>query len=494
KEAGIIAGLEVERIVNEPTAASLAYGLDKKADEKIAVFDLGGGTFDISILEIAEGVFEVKSTNGDGHLGGDDFDQRILEWLADEFNNQEGVDLKKDPMALQRLRESAEKAKMELSSTTETEINLPFITATDSGPKHLNITLTRAKFEQLCDDLFERLVAPCETALKEGKIAKSNIDEVVLVGGSTRIPKVQELVKNLFGKEPHRGVNPDEVVAMGAGIQGGILGGDVDKDIVLLDVTPLTLGIETLGGVMTKLIESNTTIPIKKTEVFSTAADNQPAVEIHVLQGERAQAAANKTIGRFHLDGIPPAQRGVPQIEVSFDIDANGILNVSAKDLGTGKEQNITITASSGLTEDEINSMKDEAKSHEEDDKKFKENIETKNRGDQLAFQTEKQLEEMKDKLDNDAQDKIRKALEDLKEANKGEDMELIKTSIDALNTAWNDVSQSMYQQAASQQEPPPPGGEEPKAEPDPGAEKGGKKKKKNDKEVKDADFEVVDD
>ncbi|MFC1492517.1 molecular chaperone DnaK [candidate division KSB1 bacterium] len=491
KEAGIIAGLEVERIVNEPTAASLAYGLDKKADEKIAVFDLGGGTFDVSILEIADGVFEVKSTNGDGHLGGDDFDQRILDWLADEFKNQEGVDLRNDPMALQRLRESAEKAKMELSSTSETEINLPFITATDSGPKHLNLTLTRAKFEQLCDDLFERLIAPCEKALKDGKISKSKIDEVVLVGGSTRIPKVQELVKNLFGKEPHRGVNPDEVVAMGAAIQGGILGGDVDKDIVLLDVTPLTLGIETLGGVMTKLIESNTTIPTKKTEVFSTAADNQPAVEIHVLQGERAQAAANKTIGRFHLDGIPPAQRGVPQIEVSFDIDANGILNVSAKDLGTGKEQNITITASSGLTEDEINKMKDEASSHEEDDKKFKENVETKNRGDQLAFQTEKQLEEMKDKLDNDAQDKIRKALEDLKEANKGEDIEQIKTAIDDLNKAWNDVSQTMYQQAASQEEPPPPGGEEPQAEPK--AEKGGKKKK-DDKEVKDADFEVVDD
>ncbi len=491
KEAGVIAGLEVERIVNEPTAASLAYGLDKKTDEKIAVFDLGGGTFDISILEIADGVFEVKSTNGDGHLGGDDFDQRILDWLADEFKNQEGVDLRKDPMALQRLREAAEKAKMELSSTSETEINLPFITATDSGPKHLNLTLTRAKFEQLCDDLFERLVAPCETALKEGKIDKSKIDEVVLVGGSTRIPKVQELVKDLFGKEPHRGVNPDEVVAMGAAIQGGILGGDVEKDIVLLDVTPLTLGIETLGGVMTKLIESNTTIPTKKTEVFSTAADNQPAVEIHVLQGERAQAAYNKTIGRFHLDGIPPAPRGVPQIEVSFDIDANGILNVSAKDLGTGKEQNITITASSGLTDEEINKMRDEAKSHEEDDKSFKENVETKNRGDQLAFQTEKQLEEMKDKLDNDSQDKIRKALEDLKEANKGDDIEKIKTSIDELNKAWNDVSQTMYQQAASQQEPPPPGGEEPKADKD--GDKGGKKKK-DDKEVKDADFEVVDD
>ncbi len=497
KEAGTIAGLDVKRIVNEPTAASLAYGLDSKADEKIAVFDLGGGTFDVSILEIADGVFEVKATNGDGHLGGDDFDQRILDWLADEFKTQEGIDLRKDPMALQRLKEAAEKAKMELSTTTQTEINLPFITATDTGPKHLNLSLTRAKFEQLADDLFQRVIGPCEKALKDAKIAKGVIDEVVLVGGSTRIPKVQQIVQDLFGKEPHKGVNPDEVVAMGAAIQGGILGGDVDKDIVLLDVTPLTLGIETLGSVMTKLIEANTTIPVKKTEVFSTAADHQPSVEIHVLQGERSMAVDNKTIGRFHLDGIPPAPRGIPQIEVSFDLDANGILNVSAKDKGTGKEQQITITASSGLTEEEINKMKDDAKEHEEEDKKAREKVDVKNQGDQLVFQTEKQVEELKDKIDADSMEKIKNAVEELKEANKTEDIDKIKEEIEKVNKAWNEVSEEMYKQAAAQQ-PPPEG--------DPGAAGGAAGAgaeggagpqadgKADSSEIKDAEFEVVDD
>ncbi|MCK4965604.1 molecular chaperone DnaK, partial [bacterium] len=387
KEAGVIAGLDVKRIINEPTAASLAYGLDKKKDEKIAVYDLGGGTFDISILEIGDGVFEVKSTSGDTHLGGDDFDQNVIEWLVDEYKKQEGVDLSKDPMALQRLKEAAEKAKMELSSTVQTEINLPFITATESGPKHLVVTLTRSKFEQLCDDLFQRTVNPVKTALKDAKMSASDIDEVILVGGSTRIPKIQEMVKDLFGKEPHRGVNPDEVVAIGAGIQGGVLAGDV-KDVLLLDVTPLSLGIETLGGVFTKLIEANTTIPSKKSEIFSTAADNQTTVEIHVLQGEREMAVGNRTLGRFHLDGIPPAMRGIPQIEVTFDIDANGILGVTAKDKAMGKEQNIRIEASSGLTKEEIDNMKTEAKSHAAEDKKKKEEIDLKNQADQLVYQT----------------------------------------------------------------------------------------------------------
>jgi len=488
KEAGIVAGFDVKRIVNEPTAASLSYGLDKKTDEKIAVFDFGGGTFDISILEIAEGVFEVKSTNGDTHLGGDDIDHRLVNWIADEFKKQENIDLRNDPMALQRLKEAAEKAKMELSTTTQTEINLPFITATDTGPKHLNMTLTRSKFEQLSDDIFQRLVDPCMKALKDANLTKGDIDEVILVGGSIRIPKVQEIVKDIFGKEPHKGVNPDEVVAMGAAIQGGILGGDIDKDIVLLDVTPLTLGIETLGGVMTKLIEANSTIPIKKTEIFSTAADSQTTVEIHVLQGERPMAFDNKTIGRFHLDGIPPAPRGVPQIEVTFDIDANGILNVSAKDKATGKEQKITITASSGLSEDEIKKMKEDAKIHVDEDKRQREKVDIKNQADQTVWQTEKQIEEMKDKLDAETKNKLEAGVGRLKEALKTENTEEMKSAMDALTQIWNEASQKMYQQAA-QEAPPPPGGDERPKEPEEE-----KKEKKDDKEIKDADYEVVDD
>ncbi|MFC1554248.1 molecular chaperone DnaK [candidate division KSB1 bacterium] len=491
KESGLIAGLDVKRIVNEPTAAALAYGLDKKNDEKIAVFDFGGGTFDISILEIADGVFEVKSTNGDTHLGGDDIDQRLVDWIADEFKKSEGIDLRKDPMALQRLKEAGEKAKMELSTTNQTEINLPFITATDSGPKHLNLNLTRAKFEQLCDDIFNRLVEPCEKAIKDSGLKKSDIKEVVLVGGSTRIPKVQEIVQGIFGIEPHKGVNPDEIVAMGAAIQGGILGGDVDQDIVLLDVTPLTLGIETLGGVMTKLIEANATIPIKKTEIFSTAADNQTSVEIHVLQGERPMALDNKTIGRFHLDGLPPAPRGIPQIEVTFDIDANGILNVSATDKATGKVQNITITASSGLTEEEIDKMKNDAKVHAEEDVKIKEKVEVKNKADQMSWQTEKQIEELKDKLDPETKGKLDDGVSRLKEAVKNDNTDEMKTAMDELTAMWNEASQKMYEQSA-QETPPPPGAEE--AQEEPPKKKGGKKKVKDDKEIKDADFEVVDD
>ncbi|MCH7782756.1 molecular chaperone DnaK [candidate division KSB1 bacterium] len=487
KEAGVIAGLDVKRIVNEPTAASLAYGLEKKEDQKIAVFDFGGGTFDISILELADGVFEVKSTSGDTHLGGDDIDYRILNWIADEFEKQEGFDLRNDSMVLQRLKEAAEKAKMELSTTPQTEINLPFITATDTGPKHLNLTLTRAKFEQLCDDIFQKLVKPSEKALKDSKFSKSEINEVVLVGGSTRIPKVQEIVKKIFGKEPHKGVNVDEVVAMGAAIQGGILGGDIDQDIVLLDVTPLTLGIETLGGVMTKLIEANSTIPIKKTEIFSTAADNQTTVEVHVLQGERPIAVDNKTIGRFHLDGIPPSQRGIPQIEVSFDLDANGILNVSAKDKATDKEQKITITASSGLTDEEIEKMKEDAKTHSEDDKKKRESIDLNNQADQLVWQTEKQIEDMKDKLDSETKNKLEAGLGRLKEALKNDNSEEIKSAMEAVTQTWNEASQKMYEEASK--EAPPPGDEEP----EPAKEKKSKKKG-GDKEIKDADFEVVDD
>ncbi|MCH8286224.1 molecular chaperone DnaK [candidate division KSB1 bacterium] len=487
KEAGVIAGLDVKRIVNEPTAASLAYGLEKKEDQKIAVFDFGGGTFDISILELADGVFEVKSTSGDTHLGGDDIDYRILNWIADEFEKQEGFDLRNDSMVLQRLKEAAEKAKMELSTTPQTEINLPFITATDTGPKHLNLTLTRAKFEQLCDDIFQKLVKPSEKALKDSKFSKSEIKEVVLVGGSTRIPKVQEIVKKIFGKEPHKGVNVDEVVAMGAAIQGGILGGDIDQDIVLLDVTPLTLGIETLGGVMTKLIEANSTIPIKKTEIFSTAADNQTTVEVHVLQGERPIAVDNKTIGRFHLDGIPPSQRGIPQIEVSFDLDANGILNVSAKDKATDKEQKITITASSGLTDEEIEKMKEDAKTHSEDDKKKRESIDLNNQADQLVWQTEKQIEDMKDKLDSETKNKLEAGLGRLKEALKSDNSEEIKSAMDAVTQTWNEASQKMYEEASK--EAPPPVNEE--TEP---AKDKKSKKKGGDKEIKDADFEVVDD
>jgi molecular chaperone DnaK len=445
KEAGQIAGLDVKRIINEPTAAALAYGLDKKnKDMKIAVYDLGGGTFDISILELGEGVFEVKSTNGDVHLGGDDFDMRIMTWLADEFKTEKGIDLRKDPMALQRLKEAAEKAKIELSSSQETEINLPYITSVDGVPEHLVRKLSRAKFEQLCDDLIRRTLEPCKKAVADSGISVGQIDEVILVGGSTRIPRIQDEVEKFFGKKPSKGVNPDEVVAVGAAIQGGVLTGEV-KDVLLLDVTPLSLGIETMGGVMTRLIESNTTIPSKKSEVFSTASDNQPSVEIHVLQGERPVAKDNRTIGRFHLDGIPPAPRGVPQIEVTFDIDANGILHVSAKDKGTGKEQKIRIEASSGLTDAEIQRMKQEAQANSESDKKEKERIEKINQADSLIFQTEKQMKEYGDKLSENNKTAINDALEKLKEAHKTKDVSAIDNAMNTLNTAWQAASQEMY-------------------------------------------------
>ena len=462
KEAGEIAGLNVRRIVNEPTAAALAYGLDKKnVEQKIAVFDLGGGTFDISILDLGDGVFEVKSTNGDTHLGGDDFDKVIMDFLADEFKKQESIDLRKDPMALQRLKEAAEKAKVELSSSSETEINLPYITALDGVPKHLVLKLTRAKFESLADNLFARCLKPCEVALKDAGYSVSQIDEVILVGGSSRIPKVQEIVEKFFGKKPNRSVNPDEVVAIGAGIQGGVLTGDV-KDVLLLDVTPLNLGIETMGGVMTTMIASNTTIPTKKTEVYSTASDNQPGVQIHVLQGERPMATQNKSLGMFNLDGIPPAPRGVPQIEVTFDIDANGILNVSAKDKGTGKEQKIRIEAGSGLTKEEIEKMKAEAKANEASDKIEKERVEKLNQADSLIFQTEKQLKEFGDKISADKKAPIETALANLKEAHQSQDVAKVETALEAMNTAWTAASEEIYKaQAAGAAGPEGQGGEQ---------------------------------
>jgi molecular chaperone DnaK len=481
KEAGEIAGLNVRRIVNEPTAAALAYGLDKKnIEQKIAVFDLGGGTFDISVLDLGDGVFEVKSTNGDTHLGGDDFDKVIMDFLADEFKNQEAIDLRKDPMALQRLKEAAEKAKVELSSSSETEINLPYITAVDGVPKHLVLKLTRAKFESLADSLFARCLKPCEAALKDAGYTTSQIDEVILVGGSSRIPKVQELVEKFFGKKPNRSVNPDEVVAIGAGIQGGVLTGDV-KDVLLLDVTPLNLGIETMGGVMTTMIASNTTIPTKKTEIYSTASDNQPGVQIHVIQGERPMAAQNKSLGMFNLDGIPPAPRGVPQIEVTFDIDANGILNVSAKDKGTGKEQKIRIEAGSGLTKEEIEKMKAEAKANEASDKIEKERVEKLNEADSLIFQTEKQLKEFGEKIPADKKAPIESALETLKVAHQAQDVTQVTAALEAMNAAWTAASEDIYKAQAE-------GGAN-AAGPDAGAQQGGSAA--NDT-VEDAQFEEV--
>jgi molecular chaperone DnaK len=479
KDAGEIAGLKVRRIINEPTAAALAYGLDKKQkQEKVAVYDLGGGTFDISILELGDGVFEVKSTNGDTHLGGDDFDKRLIDYIADEFQRAEGVNLRRDPMALQRLKEAAEKAKMELSTLIQTEVNLPFITATAEGPKHLTMTITRTRFEQLVDDLIRRTIDPCKKALNDAGLTPPDIDEVILVGGSTRIPKVQELVKTLFGREPHKGVNPDEVVAVGAAIQGGVLSGDV-TDVLLLDVTPLSLGIETLGNVMTRLIEANTTIPTKKSEIFSTASDSQTSVEIHVLQGERPMAVDNRTLGRFHLDGIPPAPRGVPQVEVTFDIDANGILHVGAKDKATGKEQSIRITSSSGLSKDEVERMKHDAQEHAADDKKRREEADLRNQADTLVFQTRKQLEELREKMDPALAARLEEDVKKLEEATKTGIAADINAAMQQLNKTWSEASTKMYE-SASQQGPAP--GAESSQQPGDG------------KRVEDADYEVVDD
>ncbi|AGF76660.1 chaperone protein DnaK [Desulfocapsa sulfexigens DSM 10523] len=479
KDAGKIAGLNVQRIINEPTAAALAYGLDKKGEEKIAVFDLGGGTFDVSILEIGDGVFEVKATNGDTFLGGEDFDMRIVNWLADEFKREQGIDLRNDKMALQRLKEEGEKAKMELSTTTETDINLPFITADATGPKHLNIKLSRSKYESLVDDLVDRTVAPCVTALKDAGLSASDIDEVILVGGMSRMPKVQQKVKEIFGKEPHKGVNPDEVVAIGAAIQGGVLQGDV-KDVLLLDVTPLSLGIETLGGVTTKLIEKNTTVPTKKSQVFSTAADNQPAVSIHVLQGEREMAQDNKTIGRFELSDIPPAPRGVPQIEVSFDLDANGILHVSAKDLGTNKEQSIRITASSGLSEAEIEKMKQDAEEHAEEDKKRKALVEARNNADGLIHASQKSLKDLGDKVDAETKSNVEREIENVKKVAEGDDTDAINAAIEELTKASHKLAEIMYAQASKE-------GPEGAGSADAG-------EAKQDDDVVDADFEEVKD
>jgi molecular chaperone DnaK len=485
KDAGKIAGLDVKRIINEPTAAALAYGLDKKKkDEKIAVYDLGGGTFDVSILELGDGVFEVKATNGDTHLGGDDFDQRVIDYLADEFKKNEGIDLRKDAMALQRLKEAAEKAKCELSTQMQTDVNLPFITATADGPKHLNITITRAKLEQLTDDLIKRTIEPCKKCLADAGYTPSDINEVILVGGATRMPKVQQTVRELFGKEPHKGVNPDEVVAIGAAIQGGVLAGDV-SDVLLLDVTPLSLGIETLGGVMTKMIDANTTIPTKKTETFSTASDNQPSVEIHVLQGERPMAQDNRTLGRFHLDGLPPAPRGTPQIEVTFDIDANGILNVHAKDKATSKEQSIKITHSSGLSESEVEKMKKDAKEHESEDKRRREEVDMKNQADQLIFQSEKQMKEFGEKLTPETKMKVQTAIDRLKEAQKSGNANDIRSAVDGLNTAWNEASSQMYSQATAGEQQQGAAGQQPDD---------GSTKTEEDKKVENADFEVMDD